>query len=283
MKTIAYQGVKGAFSYLTALKIFGENNRFRGMQNFKEVFELVECREAEYAVIPIENSLIGSIYENYDLLNIYEMWIIGEHFTKIEHCLLTNRSSDEQEDDRLKKIKKVLSHPKALEQCSHFFQKHPWMEAVVYMDTAAAAAEVASKKDLSLAAIASGGAAELYGLEILKRNIEDDPKNYTRFVTITKKKDHDSQSDKCSFLLQLKHVPGALANMLKHFSDQEINLTKIESRPIRGNPFEYLFYVDFEFVGKIQQDIEQLLNKICDEVQQLKILGFYKRGTLWTS
>lgn len=280
MKTIAYQGVKGAFSYMTALNEFGENTRLRGLQTFKEVFEMVKYGEADYAVIPIENSLIGSIYENYDLLNIYEMRIIGEHFTKIEHCLLTISTSHEQGNERLKTIKKVLSHPKALEQCSCFFQRHPWMEAVVYMDTAAAASEIASNGDPTCAAIASVSAAELYGLEILKKGIEDDPKNYTRFVTVMKKEIHNDQIDKCSLLLQLKHVPGALAEMLKQFADQAINLTKIESRPLRGSPFEYLFYVDFEFIGRKRQDVEDLLNGLCSKVQKLKILGFYKRGTL---
>jgi len=281
MKTIAYQGVKGAFSYMTALKEFGEDNNFRGLQTFKEVFELIDCEEADYAVIPIENSLIGSIYENYDLLNIYEVRIIGEYFTKIEHCLLTFSTSHEQGSERLKRIKKVLSHPKALEQCSCFFQRHPWIEAVVYMDTAAAAAEIASNGDPTWAAIASASAAELYGLEILKKGIEDDPKNYTRFVTVTKKKIHSDQIDKCSLLLQLKHMPGSLAEMLKQFADHAINLTKIESRPLRGTPFEYLFYVDFEFMGRKRRDVEDLLSGLCSKVQKLKILGFYKRGTLW--
>ncbi len=276
MKTIAYQGVKGAFSYITALKEFGDENNFIGLQTFKEVFEQVECGQADYAVIPIENSLIGSIYENYDLLNLYEMRIIGEYLTKIEHCLLTLSASCS-----LKTIKKVLSHPKALEQCSCFFQSHPWIEAVVHMNTAAAAAEIASNSDPAWAAIASASAGELYGLKIFKKGIEDDPGNYTRFVTITKKELPNDQIDKCSLLLQLKHVPGALAEMLKRFADQAINLTKIESRPLRGSPFEYLFYIDFEFIGKKRQDVEDLLNELCYKVLELKILGFYKRGNLW--
>jgi len=278
MKTIAYQGVKGAFSYMTALKKFGEGNHFRGLQTFKEVFELVECGQADHAVIPIENSLIGSIYENYDLLNIYEMRIIGEHFTKIEHCLLTISNSH----DQLKAIKKVLSHPKALEQCSCFFQRHPWIESVVYMDTAAAAAEIASKNDPTCAAIASASAAELYGLKILKKGIEDDPKNYTRFVTVSKK-ELAGMADKCSLVLQLEHTPGALVEMLKQFADQAINVTKIESRPLRGSPFEYLFYVDFEFMEKQRQDVEDRLSKLGSKVKKIKILGFYKRETLWKS
>lgn len=282
MKRIAYQGVKGAFSYMTALKEFGKENHYIGLQTFKEVFEMLECGQSDYAVIPIENSLIGSIYENDDLLNAYEMQIIGEQFTKIEHCLLTVPNSQEQEEKSLMLIRKVLSHPKALDQCSHFFQKHPWIEAIVYLDTAAAAAEIASHGDPTRAAIASASAGELYGLQILKKGIEDDPKNYTRFVTVTKNERCSDQINKCSLLLQLKHVPGALAEMLKQFAAQAINLTKIESRPIRGRPFEYLFYVDFEFIGRKRKDIEDLLNMLYSSVQKIKILGFYKKGTLWT-
>ncbi len=280
MKTIAYQGVKGAFSYITALKEFGENHHFRGLQTFKEVFEVVNRGEADDAVIPIENSLIGSIYENYDLLNTYEMKIVAEHFTKIEHCLLTLSTPHLKGDEQLKKITKVLSHPKALEQCSNFFQNHPWIEAVVHFNTAGAAAEIASSGNPTLAAIASAEASELYGLKILKKGIEDDPKNYTRFVTVTKREMHSEEIDKCSLLLQLKHCPGALAELLKHFAEQAINLTKIESRPLRGCPFEYLFYVDFEFIGRKRQDIENLLKGLCSKVQMLKILGFYKKGAL---
>lgn len=157
------------------------------------------------------------------------------------------------------------------------------MEAVVYMDTAAAAAEIAAHGDPTQAAIASTKAAELYGLKILKRGIEDDPKNYTRFVTVTKNETPHDQVDKCSLLLQLKHEAGSLAEMLKPFADQAMNLTKMESRPLRGTPFEYLFYVDVEFAKKKRQDLEDLLTTLRSKVHKLKILGFYKRETLWMS
>ncbi|MBA2727324.1 MAG: hypothetical protein H0U49_04025 [Parachlamydiaceae bacterium] len=153
MKTIAYQGIKGAFSYITALRAFGEDNSFIGLSTFKEVFERLDSGKSDYVMIPIENSLIGSIYENYDLMNSHEMQIIAEHYTKIEHCLLTIPSP--QKGETLRNITKVLSHPKALEQCTSFFKDHPWIEAVAYMDTAAAAAEVATKGDPTCGAIAS--------------------------------------------------------------------------------------------------------------------------------
>lgn len=282
MKTIAYQGVQGAFSYITAVKEFGESHSYLPMQSFKDVFEMVgECR-ADCAVIPIENSLIGSIYENYDLLNLFEMQIVGERYTKIEHCLLTLPASGVSKHEMLKGIKKVLSHPKALEQCKTFFQKHPWIEPVVYVDTAAAAAEVAVCGDPAYAAIASANAGELYGLDILENGIEDDPKNYTRFVTISKRGVPDYEADKCTLLITLNHVPGTLAELLKLIAGEGINLTKLESRPMRGSLFEYVFYIDLEFKISDRHIVDELLNVMCNKVKKLKLLGFYKRGIPWT-
>lgn len=270
MKTIAYQGEQGAYSYLTAVKAFGEEPLYIGMRTFKEVFDLLHNGQADYAVIPIENSLVGSIYENYDLLNRYEAPIIAEHYTKIEHCLLAAHAVP------LKNIKKVFSHPKALEQCKGFFSKHPWMEAIAYWDTAGAAAEIAERSDPDCAAIASAQAGKIYKLNILKDNIEDDPQNYTRFVTIAKRGRALHQADKISLSMHLKHAPGSLAKVLNKLGTQGMNLSKIESRPLKGSPFEYIFYVDFEFHGQKVEEVLYLLSELKSEVELLKILGFYK-------
>ena len=279
MKTITYQGVQGAFSYITAVKAFGQEHTYRASNTFKEAFELVESGAADYAVLPIENSLIGSIYENYDLLNRYEMHIVGEHYTRIEHCLLTLPM--DKKTEALMNIKKVLSHPKALEQCTTFFQEHPWMEAVVHMDTAAAAMEVANRKDTTYAAIASAYAGELYGLQTFEKGIEDDPQNYTRFITLSKKEADEDQIDKCTLMMHVKHQTGALAKPLTRFAQLDFNLTKIESRPLRGNPFEYLFYIELEFKPSEKQKIMHLVQTL--EVESIKILGLYKKGSsLWT-
>jgi prephenate dehydratase len=149
------------------------------------------------------------------------------------------------------------------------------------MDTAAAAAEVASRGDPSLAAIASAGAGELYGLDILRASIQDNPQNYTRFVTVAKNEILGDEVDKCSLQLQLEHVPGALADTLKHLADQGMNLTKIVSRPMLGSPFEYLFYIDIEFIGGNRRMLNDLCNQLGKRVTKSKILGFYKRGALW--
>jgi prephenate dehydratase len=274
MNTITYQGIKGAFSYLTAVNAFGKDNHYLPSKTFNDAFENISTGKADFGMIPIENSLIGSIYENYDLLNSYDLKIVGEHFTRIEHCLMTLPGNS------MEQIKKVLSHPKALEQCKGFFQKHPHIEAIVHEDTAAAAAEIAAFKHSEYGAIASASAAEIYGLQILKRGIEDDSSNYTRFVTVTKRPNFDKQADKCSLMVQLEHTPGSLAKALVQF--EGLNLTKIESRPIRGKPFNYLFYVDFEFIGHRQREIENMLKKFTN-VQKLTVFGFYKKGILWTT
>jgi len=155
------------------------------------------------------------------------------------------------------------------------------MQAVVFRDTAAAALEVSSRKDPSLAAIASESAGQFYGLQILEKSLEDDPKNYTRFLIIAKKEIAELQQDKCSLILTLKHAPGGLAEFLNIFAEENCNLTKIVSRPDRTKPFEYLFYIDFEFAENLEK-IKSLLLTSEELVEQQKILGFYKRGTLWT-
>jgi prephenate dehydratase len=270
MNTIAYQGRKGAFSYITAVREFGQGNLFLGEKTFKDVFQRLESGEADYAILPIENSLAGSIYENYDLLCHYEGWIVAEHYTKIVHCLLTVSTGLQ-----------VFSHPKALEQCAGFFRKYPWIEAVSHMDTAGAAEEIAQLGNPEYAAIASSTAGRMYGLQLLLEGIEDDPANYTRFLTVAKKKKAVSMKDKGSLAFQMAHSPGVLATALSCLARCGMNLTKIESRPLRGRPFEYQFYVDFEFSGQSFEKVEGLVKELGKDVHSLKILGFYKAGQKW--
>lgn len=276
MKTVSYQGVTGAFSHLTAVREFGEENHCLGLATFEEVFESVEQSHADYAVLPIENSLIGSIYENYDLLNRYDMKIVGEHYTKIEQCLLGLPGA------KLADIRYVLSHPKALAQCLRFLKQHEWIKAIAYEDTAAAAKEVAERGDPAYAAIASENAGKIYGLELLEKSIEDNSMNYTRFVVVSKQAPKNVVADKCSLEINLRHASGTLASVLNRLAIMGVNLTKIESRPILGSPFEYVFYIDLEFEETKGQLIENVFNGLSTYVQRLKILGLYKRGNLWT-
>lgn len=277
---IAYQGVEGAYSHLTAVREFGKIHDFIGCKTFSEVFGSIDSGLVNVAMVPIENSLIGSIYENYDLLSRGEFQIIGECYTRIEHCFLVHPALDKLE---MQSITKVFSHPKALEQCASFFQKYPWMEAVVCKDTALAALEVSRGAETTTAAIAGEIAGQLYGLRILQKGIEDDPLNYTRFVAVAKQTGKLSGEGKCSLLLNLRHLPGALATVLSVFAECGINVTKIESRPLRESPFEYLFYIDIESSNLDSSNLEKRLLHLHEVVVRLKILGIYRKGISWKS
>ncbi len=277
---ITYQGVPGSYSHITAVKYFGTDHTFIGTKAFKEIFENLKSGKADKAVVPVENTLAGTVYENYDYLNSYPVYASGEKNLKIEHQLLGIPTNDSLED-RLRKIKKVYSHIKALEQCSHFFDEHPWIDETVYSDTAGAAKMVAEQKDYSIAAIASKTAADLYKLDILKSNIEDDAGNYTRFLVIGPKEENILDANKCSLILTISHIPGSLYMALGTFADNKMNLTKIESRPIHGKPFEYVFYVDLEFKKEDFDHVKKVIETELPAVTQtLKILGFYKSDTV---
>ncbi len=274
-KKIAYQGIPGAFSWLAGIKFFGKRNKFISVNEFKKIFELVVNKKADYGVVPIENTLAGSIYENYDHLNIYDIKIYGEINLKIEHHLLGIKSNFPF-SKRIKLIKKVFSHPKALEQCQKFFEKYPWIEKVSYKDTAASARYVSELKDISLGSIASKEAAKIYGLEIIKKNIEDDKNNFTRFLIISRKENKSlKRLNKGSLIFYLPHIPGSLYKSLKPFAENSINLTKIESRPIKGKPFEYVFYIDFVFSKKELNSVLDALKEFKNLVKKFKFLGFY--------
>lgn len=276
---IAYLGKKGSFSYAAANELFGENFDYLAARDFAEVFSLLKKDAAHYAVVPIENSLAGSIYENYDFLHAHKVYIVKERYKRIEHCLL---SSSEKKEDAIKQLKWVVSHPKALEQCKGFFHTHPWIKGVASEDTASAAFQIAEKKDPAYGAIASVMTAEIYGLSILQKNLEDDPNNYTRFICLSKdKSESEMECNKCSLVFTVQHLPGTLYEMLSIFALHQIDLTKIESRPIKGRPFEYLFYVDLEWQGMSLFLFKQILEIFKTKVEWVKNLGFYKSGALW--
>ncbi len=283
MLKIAYQGVPGSFSYLTGVKFFGKKNKFIGTKEFKEIFELVKNQKADYGILPIENSIAGSVYENYDLLDKYEVKIVGESYLKIELCLLGVKIKIPL-NQRIKLMKKIYSHPKALEQCKKFFEKHPWLEKVVFSDTAGSAKYVSETKDITLGAIASKECAKIYNLQVLKENIEDFKNNFTRFLIITDSRKYKTPqtANKASLIFVLPHVPGSLYRSLEVFAQNNLNLTKIESRPIPTKPFEYLFYLDFEFDKEIFMNgkLEKILQEVKKKTKKLKILGFYSKGKI---
>ncbi len=279
MSLIAHIGKPGSFSHLAARAYYGIDHTYMGCVSFAEVFKLVSMGDAEIGVVPVENSLAGSIYENYDLFNTYPLSICGEQYLKVEHFLLSKKGTSSG-DARLKEIKTVYSHPKALEQCKAFFAAHPWMKPTVAADTATAAALIAASDDLSMAAIGSADSAHLYRLAIQARNIEDDKKNYTRFIYVRKDTHKILEANKCSLQFEVAHRPGSLIKTLHVISDHQLNLTKIESRPIHGKPFEYQFYVDFEYTHDQAPHIESAIEQIRANCDRLLVLGIYKAGII---
>ncbi len=281
MVKIAYQGIEGSYSYLAGNKFFSKKGKFIGTNEFKEIFEKISKQEVDYGVIPIENSLAGSVYENVDFLNKYPVKVCGEIYLKINLFLLGIRS-EIPIDLRLKYLRKVYSHPKALEQCKKFFEKYPYLEKIAFSDTARAAKFISETEDISLAAIASKECAKIYNLQILKENIQDFDFNYTRFLIITHEKKYkiNKKADKCSLIFVLSHTPGSLYRSLEVFAKNNLNLTKIESRPIPTRPFEYFFFLDFVFKNRKIEEIIDIIKEFSKRVNKLKILGFYEEGKL---
>lgn len=270
MKRIVHQGLEGSFSHKIARKLFGSGQIYVGAKSFQAIFEDVVDSRADLGVIPIENSLAGSLYENYDNLCRFPLKIIGEEYLRVEHCLLGLKVGES-----LEQIKRVYSHPKALEQCGRFFKEHSWLEKHISTDTATAALHVAEWQDPTCAAIASSEASKIYGLKVLKNHIEDNSLNYTRFVVIARSQAEEKDFNKCSLVMTLRHEQGALMQVLQKLNGFGVNVTKIESRPITHHPFEYLFYLDFTRSGLID-----ILEAVCNELQKvaifIKILGCYR-------
>jgi prephenate dehydratase len=274
-KTIAYQGIPGSFSHLAAFKHFGEGHIWHGTSRFAEIFKAVHDETADLGIIPLENSLAGSVYENYDLLSNNGLHIVAEEYLRVEHNLLGLPDDNALLSDRLRAITTVYSHPKALEQCTAFFEAHPWMQPAAHSDTARAALHVSESSSRSFAAIASCEAASIYGLAVLKRNIEDNPFNVTRFVVISKRQSIPTQANKCSIIFTAAHEPGSLFRTLAVLAEAKVNLTKLESRPIPEHPFEYNFYVDFCFTTGESDKIEKVLLKFKKNTIRLTTLGYY--------
>lgn len=252
---IGYCGIPGAFGHEAAVRYFHQDNLL-GLSSFRAVAEAVVSGNCRYGVLPIENSTYGSVLEVYDLFSAYPIYIVGEVYLPIRHCLLGT--------GELASVKSVLSHPQALHQCSRFLEEggYALLEAG---NTAVAAKEVAERKDPALAAIGSAHCGELYGLSVLKDNITNHHRNYTRFVIIGRELEHQQDYEKVSLTFDLPHEEGALYKILDSF--KQYNLTKIESRP-KGE-WEYSFYLDFE-----GGEISAIINKIANA----KILGLYQKG-----
>lgn len=262
----AFQGEHGAYSEI-AIGVLNKAWLPISCQEFAEVFEGVGAGHFDFGVVPVENSLAGSVTQVNDLLLESELSIVAETHVPVHHCLLSLPDTDYRD------IKAVYSHPQALAQCRGFIDRNK-LEARPYYDTAGAAMMLSEERPKAAAAIASRLCAELYGLEVLKENIEDHESNSTRFVVLSREKSR-ARGNKCSIAFATSHKAGALFNALKIFSDASINLTRIESRPIRGEPSKYAFLLDFE--GSDQDGtVKAALGKMKEQAATFKFLGCYQ-------
>jgi prephenate dehydratase len=274
----AFQGELGAFSQVAALQLAGDDCIPVPMQSFEEVFISVVNGKCHCAVIPIENTLHGSVHENYDLLLKYDLPIRGETFVRIVHNLIGAPGV------RFSQMRRVFSHPVALNQCKRFFEENPQIERTPFYDTAGSVKMVIEKGLKDAGAIASSNAAEIYDAKILKKSIEDDRENFTRFFLLERQKRGQkfvkSQTAKrfeTTVVFTTRNVPGALFRSLSAFALRDINLTKIESRPLRGKPWEYLFYLDF--IGHVEDPVcRNALNHLAELADMLRVLGCYPIG-----
>jgi len=267
--TVGFYGVTGSFSEQALKEYFGEKVDTKALSEFEDIFLELKYGKINYGVIPIENSSTGAISEVYDLLNKYEFYITGEKYLKISQNLMGIKGST------LDNIKEVYSHPQGLEQSMEFLKGYKQWKLIPYKSTAKSAELVKDKNDKTMAAIASAKAAEIYDLEILQKNVNSNATNMTRFVVIGKDMESNIQSNKISLVLSTTHKAGSLYHVLRHFAENNINLLKIESRPIKDKPWEYFFYIDFE--GNINQDkIISAIKLIKENSHYFKVLGNYK-------
>lgn len=270
---IAFQGIEGSYSYLAAQKFFahsGYDLNFVFKKLFSEVVECVEKGEADYAMLPIENTTSGGINEVYDVLLHTSLSIIGEEKFQVKHCLIGIK------DIPLNKIKKVYAHHQAVSQCSKFLETIPKAAIEYFADTAMSVQKISEEKNPYFVAIASEEAANLYGLKILKTDIANQQENYTRFLIASRKpqKVDPRIQSKTSIVMATSHTPGSLVDALSVFRKYEVNLTKLESRPILGNPWEEMFYLDFE--GNIEdENIKKVMDELGHYTRFIKVLGSY--------
>jgi chorismate mutase / prephenate dehydratase len=267
--TASFQGEVGAYSEEAAFQYFGSGVRLKPCESLEETFQAVENREVLYGIVPVENSLEGSIPRTYDLLLDSSLRVSGETQLRVVHCLIA------LPETRIDSIKEVYSHPQALGQCKTFLRQMGWRTVPSY-DTAGSVKMIKENHLTDKAAVASARAAEIYGMRILVRSIEDNTNNYTRFFILSRQDAPISANAKTSIVFTVKHTPGALYDSLKELAAAKVNLTKIESRPTRQKPWEYNFYVDIEGHREDPQTREALKN-LEKATVFLKVLGSYPK------
>jgi prephenate dehydratase len=275
----SFQGERGAFSEQAARQLLGERVNVLPCVRFEDVFRSLKEGKVSAAVVAIENTLAGSVHENYDHLQRFDLPIAGETSVRIEHNLMAAPGVP------FRAIRRVFSHPVALNQCLDFFAANPQIEKVPYYDTAGSVKMIVAEKLGDAGAIGSAVAGEIYGARVLRRSIEDDRRNYTRFFLLRTPayvkrhpvKRRASTPWKTSLVFSTRNVPGALFRALAAFSLREVNLAKIESRPLRGKPWEYLFYVDI-FGHVDDANVKNALRNLEELADYLRVLGSYPKG-----
>lgn len=266
--TVVFQGVAGANSETALIKLFGNNCKRTNVMTFAEALDAVEAGNADYAVLPLENASTGSISGVYDLLETRNFYIVGEVDVSIEHCLVAHP------DAKLSDIVTIYSHEQGYLQCKEFFKRYPQIEFKTYYNTAMAAKLVAGMGEKSTAAIADPRCADIYSLKILARNISTSGNNVTRFAVVAKRGILNDNCNKISILFTLPHECGALSHILSEFSINELNLLKIESRPLADKNFEYMFFIDFEG-NLLDERVQRVMDTVSESTLYLKVLGNY--------
>ena len=270
MKKISFQGEHGAYSESSAKKFFKNDIETVPCLTFHQVLEQVQSGNLDFAILPVENSIEGSVGQSYDAIFSSNLNAIGEIYLPIHHCLIGNGNIDE--------ITTVYSHPQALGQCRNFIEENS-LKTVPTYDTAGSVKIIKELDDKSTAAIASQNAADIYSMPIIRENIENEKNNITRFLVFSKQQTEPTSNDKTSIIFSIKHEPGALYEIIKEFFDNNINLTKIESRPKKGTSWEYNFYLDF--VGHVSDEkISYLLDNLKKNTKFLKVIGSYPLAEL---
>ncbi|MEJ2010019.1 MAG: prephenate dehydratase [Acidobacteriota bacterium] len=268
---IAFQGERGAFSEEAAYQLLGRNIQVLPCEAFEAVFASVAKGKAARCLVPIENTLAGSIYENYDLLLKNDLHIVGEVNLRIVHNLIAFPGTT------LRNLRRVYSHPVALAQCSRFFAEHPKVEKVPFYDTAGSVKMLAAERPAGAAAIASRVAASVYKARILKTHLEDHRENFTRFLLLSPKARVSPRANKVSIVFSTPNAPGALYKCLSVFALRDIDLSKMESRPLRGRPWEYFFYLDF--AGNVKEErCRRALANLEEVTNFLRVLGCFESG-----
>ena len=265
---VAFQGERGAFSEEAAVKLLGEDISLVPRPTFEAAFSAIRDGAADYILAPIENSLAGSVHRSFDLLVESELNILAEVVIPIVHNLIAAPGA------KFDEITVVESHPVALAQCEKFFSAHPRLKRIATEDTAGSVREVVRSGDRSRAAIAGRRAAEIYGGVILREHLEDNPENYTRFLLLSESAVVPEDADKLSLVFQLDHRPGALYHALEPFARRNLNLLKIESRPVHGSPWQYRFYLDLQ-ASRRDPEVATALRELEGLVVNLRILGSY--------